>query len=95
MQQFLRVAVRGVVDLEPALVPYDIPLVVEVRLVEPGLEMREPLGLQPECELELMCWEAFLVESAVDPRRSVDAASRALDEREVLTFPDVERAPET
>lgn len=78
-----RRAVGHVVVALAPLVLHDVPLVLHRLVVEGREERAHAVGLQPQRELQLVGGHGLEVVGALEARRTVERAARALDELEV------------
>ena len=80
-------AVRLVVDAQPALVLHGVPLIVEIGLVDG--QRAHPVAFEVKREVELVLGKLLEIVGAVFVGRAVHAAAVVQDQDEVLTLADV------
>ncbi len=93
-QSLERRAVRHVVVALTALVLDDIALVLQRLLIERSEKRAHAVGLQPECEFQLVRGHGLEVVGPLEARRAVQRAASSLYELEVAVAVDLRRALE-
>ena len=91
LHPLIPVAVRLVVDRPAPLVLHHLALVVELLLGHRRQQAGQPVGLEPQGQLQLVAGQRLEVVGAVEPGRCVEGAAGSLHERHVLALLDVQR----